>query len=184
MSILSPLDPLAAFNTTDHNILITRLCAAFGCSGTVLDWFISNSGCHTQSMFVGHESTPSVLKCGVPLGSVLGPLLFTLYIHSLSNVICRSDLFYHFLADHSQLHKSSVPSDFAVLACCFKDCNGNVTEWLGDSKLKINGDKTELMAIDTRSKLSQVIPNLTHMSISGCDVPFSQSCYKPWFLLR
>ena len=46
---------------------------------------------------------------------------------------------------------------------------------MGDSKLKINDDKTELMAIGTRSKLSQVIPNLAPMSISGCDIPFSQS---------
>ena len=46
---------------------------------------------------------------------------------------------------------------------------------MGDSKLKMNDDKTEVMAIGTRSKLSQVIPNLAPMSISGCDIPFSQS---------
>ena len=52
-------------------------------SGMALDWFISYLSCRTQSVFVGHESTPSVLKCGVPQGSVLGPLLFTLYTHTL-----------------------------------------------------------------------------------------------------
>ena len=41
-------------------------------------------------MFVGHESALSVLKCRVPQGSVLGPLLFTLYTHLLSTVICQS----------------------------------------------------------------------------------------------
>ena len=46
---------------------------------------------------------------------------------------------------------------------------------MADSKLKMNDDKTELMAIGTRPKLSQVIPNLAPMSISGCDIPFSQS---------
>ena len=126
-------------------------------------------------MFVGHESTPSVLQCGVPQGSVLGPLLFTLYTRPLCIVICQSGLSYHFFADDSHLHKSSVPSDFPVLACCLKDCIEDVAEWMGDSKLKINDDKTELMAIGTRSKLSQVIPNLAPMSISGCDTPFSQS---------
>ena len=45
---------------------------------------------------------------------------------------------------------------------------------MGDSKLKMNDDKTELLAIGTRSKLSLVIPNLAPMSISGCDMPFSQ----------
>ena len=74
VSILSLLDRSAAFDTTDHNILITRLRRTFGCSVTVLDWFISYLSCRTQSVFVGHESTPSVLKRGVPQGSVLGHL--------------------------------------------------------------------------------------------------------------
>ena len=111
----------------------------------------------------------------MPQGSVLGPLLFTLYTHPLSTVICQSGLSYHFFADDSQLHKSSVPSDFPVLACCLKDCIEDVAEWMGDSKLKMNDDKPGLMAIGTRSKLCQVVPNLGPMSISGCDIPFSQS---------
>ena len=119
----------------------------------------------------------------MPQGSVLGPLLFTLYTHPLSAVICQSGLSYHFFADDSQLHKSSVPSDFPVLACCLKDCIEDVAEWMGDSKLKMNDDKTELMAIGTRSKLSQVTPNLAPMSISGCDIPFSQSVRNLGFYL-
>ena len=102
-------------------------------------------------------------------------LLFTLYTHPLSTVICQSGISYHFFADDSQLHNSSVPSDFPVLVCCLKDCIEHVAEWMADSKLKMNDDKTELMAIGTRSKLSQVIPHLAPMSISGCDIPFSQS---------
>ena len=54
---------------------------------------------------------------------------------------------------------------------------------MGDSKLKMNDHKTELMAIGTRSKLSQVIPNLASMSISGCDLPFSQSVRNLGFYL-
>ena len=139
MSVLSLLDLSAAFDTIDHNILIARLRSTFGCSGTVLDWFISYLSCDTQSVFVGHESTPSVLKCGVPQGSVLGPLLFTLY--NLSAIIWQSGLSYNFFADDSQLHKSSVPSDFPVLAYCLKDCIEDVAEWMSDSKLKMNDDK-------------------------------------------
>ena len=63
VSIVSLLDLSIAFDTTDHNILITRLRSTFGCFGTVLDWFISYLSCHTQSMSVGHESTPAVPKC-------------------------------------------------------------------------------------------------------------------------
>ena len=64
-----------------------KLHTTFGCSGTVLDWFASYLSFRTQSDFVGHASTPSALKCGVPQGSILGPLLFTLYTQSLSTVI-------------------------------------------------------------------------------------------------
>ena len=64
-----------------------------------------------------------------------------------------------------------------------KDCIEDVAEWMGDSKLKMNDDKTELMAIGTRSKLSQVIPYLASMSISGCDIPFSQSVRNLGFYL-
>ena len=166
------LDLLAAFDRINHNIPITKLRSTFGCSGTVLDWFISYLSCCTQSVSVGHDSTTSVLKCGVPQGSVLGPLLFTLYTQPFSTVICLSGLSYHFFADDSQFHISSVPSDFPVLACDLKDCIEDVAEWMGDSKLKMNNDKTERMVIGTRSKLSQVIPNLAPMSLSGCDIPF------------
>ena len=123
-----------AFDTIDHNILITRLRSTFGCSGTVLDWFISYLSYRAQSVSVGHESTPSVLKCGVPQKSVLGPLLFTLYTHPLSTVTCQSGLLYYFFADDSQLHKSSVASDFPVLACCLKNYIEVVAEWMGDNK--------------------------------------------------
>ena len=72
---------------------------------------------------------------------------------------------------------------FPVLACCLKDCIEDVAGWIADSKLKMNDDKTELMTIGTRSELSQVIPNLAPMSISGCDIPFSQSVRNLGFYL-
>ena len=69
-----------------------------------------------------------------------------------------------------------------VLACCLKDCVEDVAERISD-RLKMNDDKTELMAIGTRSKLSQAIPNRSPMSISGCDIPFSQSVRHLGFCL-
>ena len=82
-------------------------------------------------------------------GSVLGPLLFTLYTHPLSTIICQSGFSYHSFADDSQLHKSSIPSDFPVLACSLKDYIEDVAKRTDDSKLKINDDKTEFKAIGT-----------------------------------
>ena len=88
----------------------------------LIGWFISYLSCRIQSVFVGHDSISSVLQCGVPQGSVLDPLLFTLYTHALGTVICQSGISYNFFAGDTQLHKSSVPSDYPVLACCLKDC--------------------------------------------------------------
>ena len=66
--------------------------------------------------------------------------IYSVYTHPLSTVICQSGLSYHFFADDSQLHKSSAPSDFAVLACCLKDCIEDVAEWMADSKLNIEDE--------------------------------------------
>ena len=108
-------------------------------------------------------------------GSVLGILLFTLYTQSLSTVIYQSGHSYHFFADDSQLHNSRTPSDFPALVHSLKDCIEDVADWICDCMLKINHDKTELIAIGTKSKISQVTLSLTPVSISGHNIPFSQS---------
>ena len=136
VSILSLLDLSAAFDTIDHDILIKRLHTTFGCSGTVLDWFTSYLSFRTQSVFVGHASTPSALKCGVPQGSVLGPLLFTLYTQCLCTVTCQSGHSYHFFADDSQLLNSIVPSDFPALVHSLKDCIEDVAARIVLRKLR------------------------------------------------
>ena len=84
VSILALLDLSAAFDTLDHAILLRRLESTFGISGNLSD--------RTQSVVVdGLMSTPIPLVFGVPQGSVLGPVLFTLYSQPLSDVIaCHS----------------------------------------------------------------------------------------------
>ena len=81
---------------------------------------------------------------------MLGPLLYTLYTQSLSTVTCQSGHSYHFFADDSQLHNPSIPSDFPALVHSLKDCVEDVAEWMSDSMLQTNNDKTELIAIGTK----------------------------------
>ena len=80
ISILVLLDLSAAFDTLDHTILLNRLRDNFGLSGTVLEWFESYLTFRTQSVMINNvQSEPQTLLYGVPQGSVLGPLCYTLY---------------------------------------------------------------------------------------------------------
>ena len=85
-----------AFDTLDHPILLQRLETTFGISGTVLHWFASYVEGREQSVMVDNVlSSPNPLQFGVPQGSVLGPVLFTLYSQPLSDFICRHECDYH-----------------------------------------------------------------------------------------
>ena len=99
------LDLFAAFDTIDHEMLLHRLHNVFGFGDTVLSWFQSYLENRTQTVAVhGKHSTPASLRYGVPQGSVLGPILFILYIHSLSNVMQHYLVFHQMYADDTQIY--------------------------------------------------------------------------------
>src|SRR6218665_922837 len=78
--LLGLLDLSAAFDTVDHDVLVERLARTYGLRSTALDWLRSYLLDHRQSVFYdGVSSSVCHLVCGVPQGSVLGPLLFLLY---------------------------------------------------------------------------------------------------------
>ena len=80
------LDFQKAFNTVDHGILLDKLYC-YGIRGIAHDWFVSYLSNRQQSeIYNGYESEPKVMRCGVPQGSILGPMLFLLYINDLTNV--------------------------------------------------------------------------------------------------
>ena len=100
---------------TDHVILSQQLSSTFGCTGTVLGWFESYLSNRTQSVVVNDvQSAPSSLKYGVPQGSVLGPILFTMYTQPLGSVIQELGTTYQFFADNSQLYDLAAPSEFCL----------------------------------------------------------------------
>jgi hypothetical protein len=83
------LDLTAAFDTVDHQILLSRLELCVGITGNVLKWFKSYQSKRTFSVHLGqYSSAAAPLVCGVPQGSILSPILFALY---LLNKLSRED---------------------------------------------------------------------------------------------
>ena len=143
------LDLSAAFDTIDHNILLGYLKSWFGLGGTVLRWFASYLRNHCQAIKIGSTlSELSNLIYGVPQGSVLGPLLFSLYTTPLSKIIClHPHIKFYFYADDTQLYiHISHKNALAKLNACLRD----VQEWMSLSKLKLNPEKLSLLSLVPR----------------------------------
>jgi len=101
------LDLSAAFDTVDHDILLQRLRVTFGINDVAHRWIRSYLSGWTQHVRRGHKkSTLTRLVCGVPQGSVLGPILFVLYTVDLISLIESHGLSAHLYADDTQVYGS------------------------------------------------------------------------------
>ena len=91
--VLVLLDLSSVFDTIDRGILLDRLHNRYGLSGVVLDWLKSYPSDRSQRVVLDNVfSKPYSVDCGVPQGSVLGPLLFSLYIAPLEDVIVSHEI--------------------------------------------------------------------------------------------
>ena len=175
ISVLASLDLSAAFDTIDHNILLHRLKNDFGLSGTVLDWFSSYLSGRIQSVSVhSHTSVPASVSCGVPQGSVLGPILFVLYTTPLSTVIERHSILHHSYADDTQLQNSATPDRLPNLIDSMRLCIDDIKDWMTDYKLKLNDDQTEVMIISS-SRMSTAPSIPESFDIGNGSVLFSDT---------
>lgn len=138
------LDFKRAFETVDRTILLEKL-TKYGIKNKVLKWFESYLGARTQRTTVNNSvSDANEVLTGVPQGSVLGVLLFLLYINDISLVVkyCRLCMF----ADDALLFVSGKD-----LCECTEKINNDlqsISEWLIINKLKLNIKKTKYMCIN------------------------------------
>uniref|UniRef100_A0A8C6KMM3 Reverse transcriptase domain-containing protein n=1 Tax=Nothobranchius furzeri TaxID=105023 RepID=A0A8C6KMM3_NOTFU len=136
-SVLVLLDLTAAFDTVDHHLLLERLRDWVGLSGSALEWFSSYLSERSFSVAVSRfRSSTTSLTHGVPQGSVLGPLLFLLYLlpllHSLSSF---KGLSYHLYAGDIQLYISFKPHEISklqLLHTCLDYIRGGFTGGVWD----------------------------------------------------
>ena len=111
-----------------HTLLLQRLHAEISLDGSALDWFSSYLSRRSQQVLVGHAlSAGTPLLCGVPQGSMLGPLLFSLYTRQLADIIDKFCIDYHFFADDSELYsclptepESALSALRNVKSCCWQ----------------------------------------------------------------
>ena len=147
------LDLSAAFDTIDHKILLTRLSSRFGITGSCLKWFESYLNKRTQSVTINTSSSDRLeLNFGVPQGSVLGPLLFTLYVAPISDITNTHGLDNMFYADDSQLYVSLSSNDNSALISLEK-CITEIKAWMKTNLLKLNDSKTEVILCGSKHHL-------------------------------
>ena len=141
-----------AFDTVNHDILLKKL-EHYGFRGVINDWFRSYLTDRKQKVAInGFESESKSLLHGVPQGSVLGPILFLIYINDLHRSIKHS-ITYHFADDTNLLH---ISNDYKTLQRKVNFDLFSLHKWLTANKISLNEAKTELIYF----RKSGLAPNL------------------------
>ena len=142
------IDFRKAFDTVDHSIILEKLYH-YGIRGVAHDWFFSYLTGRKQFVeFNGSKSTVLDMKCGVPQGSNLGPLLFLLYINDLAFVSPK--LFAILFADDSNFFCTG-----QSLSKVFETVNhelNSIVDWLNSNKMSLNVEKTHFMIFHSKGK--------------------------------
>ena len=151
------LDLKKAFDTVDHVILLKKL-NCYGVDDRALAWFRSYLEDRQQVCYVnGVTSSMARITCGVPQGSILGPLLFLLYVNDFPKSL-----------DYGMARLFADDTNLTFSGCCLaalqdemtKDLKG-ITSWLSANKLTLNVLKTDFMLIGSRQRVAALEGNVT-----------------------
>ena len=183
ISVLALLDFFSAFDTIDHPILVHRLHTDLGFTYSVLQWFSSYlTDCTHYVSLSNHCSAFAPIHSGVPQGSVLGPMLFTMYIKPLSAIIDSHTIMHHSFADDLQLQMSDPPDRISELLHSMQSCMSDVKAWASANMHKLNDNKTGLMLVTSkRTKHLQNLP--TFITMGNTQIPLRQSVKNLGFTL-
>ncbi len=164
-AVLVLLDLTSAFDMVSHSILLSRLEECVGIKGIALKWFQSYLTDRSFSVHLGEfSSSAAPLSCGVPQGSILGPMLFSLYMLPLGDIFRKHNISFHFYADDVQIYlpvKTSDKASFMSLLNCLRDFK----TWLDQNFLCLNENKTEIVVFGHPGNLSACVDALGHLGL-------------------
>ena len=144
------LDLKKAFDTINHDLLIKKL-DKYGISGASLKWFISYLNERSQAVNVSSSlSDFKNINIGIPQGTILGPLLFIIFVNSLPDCVNCKTIMY---ADDTTLMCSS--NDASVLQSQLNDNLSKIASWFNENHLTLNIKKTKLTVFGTRHILDK-----------------------------
>ena len=159
------IDLSKAFDTIDHAILLEKL-KYYGIQGTALKWFTSYLSHRTQFVqYKDQTSSKSEITTGVPQGSILGPLLFIIYINDLKN-ITKSFKFITYADDTTLIEpicsfRNPADQSLKNLEDTINKELNKVVEWLALNKLSLNAKKTKMMIFHYKQRnIGKHLPRL------------------------
>ena len=189
VTLLVMLDLSAAFDTIDHSILLATL--GFGVGGTALKWFTSYLSQRTQQVQIkGTLSEKKQLTTGVPQGSCLGPVLFTIYVADFFQIIEKHLPEAQGYADDHQVYLSFrpiPPTNQAASVTAIENCVAELRSWMISHMLMVNDSKTEFLIVGSKQQLERVNihvgeDKITFMWVRIRSHPWRQCETWVWFL--
>ncbi|XP_023316036.1 uncharacterized protein LOC111693962 [Trichogramma pretiosum] len=186
VTILVSFDFSKAFDTIDHGVLITKL-RRIGCDAAAVEWFASYLSDRKIAVRGddGTLSEPLPISSGVPQGSVLGPLLFAIFINDLREALVSSKHIIY--ADDTAIFQHHFPSKIRELIANINTDANAVSSWAIENKLNLNSAKTKAMILGSLAYVSGIDSDaLPVISVNGTNIAFSTSikCHLARYSLR
>ena len=154
ITVLGMLDLSAAFDCVDHQIFVTRMELTFGINSVALGWITSYlDGRRQRVRYNGALSSWSLVDCGVPQGSILGPLFFLAYTSDVFDIASRHGLKIHGYADDLQIYDHCTVRDIDLLVNRLSTCITEIMDWMTCNRLKLNASKTEVILLGSSRRL-------------------------------
>ena len=177
--LMALLDLSAAFDTCNHEILLSRLETQFRISGHALAWFRSYLHNRSQRVRIKNSlSDPVTLVTGFPQGSGWGPQAYSKYVGPLGDLLQLRQVLYHLFADDTQLLKPVNPNSQDAQCMAFASLESTISQvssGMTQNKLKMNEAKTEFIVFGTRKQVSKV--KQSAISVGGENIE-SKKCVR------